>query len=58
MTVPLITYSGEDFKEAIMAKLNTNIVIQRLWENITKDVGNKEFTDKLTIKILKKWFNI
>ena len=58
----LITYCGEDVKEEIMAKLNVNIAIQKLWESITKavyhNVGNKQFTEKLRIEILKKWCNV
>ena len=58
----LITYCGEDVKEGIMAKLNVNIAIQKLWESITKavyhNVGNKQFTEKLRIEILKKWCNV
>ena len=41
-----------------MRKLNANIGIQKLRENIAKDVGSKKFTEKLRIKILKKWCNV
>ena len=58
----LITYCGEDVKEAIMAKLNGGITIQKLWVSITKvvynNVGDKQFAKKLRIEILKKWCNI
>ena len=58
----LITYYGEDIYEVTTTKYNANIAIKNLWETITElgcnKFGNKQLTEKLTIKILKKWCNI
>ena len=58
----LITYYGEDIYEVTTTKYNANIAIKNLWESITElgcnKFGNKQLTEKLTIKILKKWCNI
>ena len=50
----LITYCGEDVKEVILEKINTNAFIQNLWDTLTKDVCNKHLTEKLKLQILKK----
>ena len=54
----LITHCGEDINEETTAKYHANIAIKNLWESITElacnKFGNKQLSEKLTIKILKK----
>ena len=54
----LITHCGEDINEVTTAKYHANIAIKNLWESITElacnKFCNKQLSEKLTIKILKK----
>ena len=54
----LIGYCSEDVKGIKLEKLNANPFIQNLWDTLTKDVYNKQLTEKLKLQIFKKWTNI
>ena len=54
----LLSYCGEDLRMILLEKFNNGRFIDSSWCILTRNISNKQLTEKLKQKIFNKWINV
>jgi len=54
----LTTYCGEDLKVILQQEFKNSSLLRSTWDSLTNEIANKQLTNKMYERILKKWINM